>query len=29
MAIPQRIRDFLESQDVPYEALHHSQAFTS
>jgi len=29
MAIPQRIRDFLESQDVPYEPLHHSQAFTS
>lgn len=29
MAIPQRIRDYLDSQNVPYEALHHSQAFTS
>jgi Ala-tRNA(Pro) deacylase len=29
MAIPQRIRDFLDSQNVPYEALHHSQAFTA
>jgi Ala-tRNA(Pro) deacylase len=29
MAIPQRIRDFLESQNVPYEELHHSQAFTA
>jgi Ala-tRNA(Pro) deacylase len=28
MAIPQRIRDFLDSQDVQYETLHHSQAFT-
>jgi Ala-tRNA(Pro) deacylase len=29
MAIPQRIRDYLESQDVPYEELHHSQAFSA
>jgi len=29
MAIPQRIRDYLDSQDVPYETLHHSQAFTA
>jgi len=29
MAIPQRIRDFLESQNVSYEILHHSQAFTA
>jgi Ala-tRNA(Pro) deacylase len=29
MAIPQRIRDFLDSQNVPYETLHHSQAFTA
>jgi Ala-tRNA(Pro) deacylase len=29
MAIPQRIRDYLESQNVPYEVLHHSQAFTA
>jgi len=28
MAIPQRIRDYLDSQDVPYEPIHHSQAFT-
>jgi Ala-tRNA(Pro) deacylase len=28
MAIPQRIRDYLDSHDVPYETLHHSQAFT-
>ena len=28
MAIPQRIRDYLDSQNVPYETLHHSQAFT-
>jgi Ala-tRNA(Pro) deacylase len=28
MAIPQRIRDYLDSQDVPFEPLHHSQAFT-
>lgn len=28
MAIPQRIRDYLDSQDVPCEPLHHSQAFT-
>lgn len=29
MAMPQRIRDYLESQDVPYETIHHSQAFTA
>ena len=29
MAIPQRIRDYLDSQDVPYEQIHHSQAFTA
>jgi len=29
MAIPQRIRDYLDSQNVPYEMLHHSQAFTA
>ena len=29
MAIPQRIRDYLDSRNVPYEALHHSQAFTA
>jgi len=29
MAIPQRIRDYLDSQNVPYEVLHHTQAFTS
>jgi len=28
MAIPQRIRDYLDSQDVTYEPVHHSQAFT-
>src|SRR5208283_5277878 len=28
MPIPQRIRDFLDSQNVPFETLHHSQAFT-
>jgi Ala-tRNA(Pro) deacylase len=28
MAIPQRIRDYLDSHDVAYEPLHHSQAFT-
>jgi len=28
MAIPQRIRDYLDSQNVSYEQLHHSQAFT-
>jgi len=28
MAIPQRIRDYLDSQNVPYETLHHTQAFT-
>ena len=28
MAIPQRIRDFLDSQNIPFETLHHSQAFT-
>jgi len=29
MAVPQRIRDYLDSQYVPYETLHHSQAFTA
>ena len=29
MAIPQRIRGYLDSQNVPYETLHHSQAFTA
>ncbi len=29
MAIPQRIRDFLDSQNVFYETIHHSQAFTA
>jgi Ala-tRNA(Pro) deacylase len=29
MAIPQRIRDYLDSQDVSYEQLHHAQAFTA
>jgi len=29
MAIPQRIRDYLDSQNVPYETLHHSQVFTA
>ena len=29
MAIPQRIRDYLESQNVSYEMIHHSQAFTA
>src|SRR5271157_4795344 len=29
MPIPQRIRDYLDSQNVPYETLHHSQAFTA
>ena len=29
MAIPQRIRDYIDSQNVPYEMLHHSQAFTA
>jgi Ala-tRNA(Pro) deacylase len=29
MAIPQRIRDYLDSQNVPYDTLHHSQAFTA
>ncbi len=28
MAIPQRIRDFLDSQEVSYEQLKHSKAFT-
>jgi len=28
MSIPQRIRDYLDSQNVPYETLHHSQVFT-
>jgi Ala-tRNA(Pro) deacylase len=29
MAIPQRIRDYLDSQGVAYEPIHHSQAFTA
>ena len=29
MAIPQRIRDYIDSQNVPYETLHHSQAYTA
>jgi Ala-tRNA(Pro) deacylase len=29
MAVPQRIRDYLDSQNVPYETLRHSQAFTA
>jgi Ala-tRNA(Pro) deacylase len=29
MAIPQRIRDYLDSRNVPYETLHHSEAFTA
>ncbi len=29
MAIPQRIRDYLDSRNVPYDTLHHSQAFTA
>ena len=29
MAVPQRIRDYLDSQNVPYEVIHHSQAFTA
>ena len=29
MAIPQRIRDYLDSQNVSYETLHHPQAFTA
>jgi len=28
MAIPQRICDYLDSQDIPYDVLHHAQAFT-
>jgi Ala-tRNA(Pro) deacylase len=28
MAIPSRIRDFLDSENVPYEELHHQPAFT-
>lgn len=28
MAIPQRIRDYLDSHDVAFEPLHHSQAFS-
>ncbi len=28
MAIPQRIRDYLDSQNVLYETVHHSQAFS-
>jgi Ala-tRNA(Pro) deacylase len=29
MPIPQRIRDYLDSQNVLYEVVHHSQAFTA
>jgi Ala-tRNA(Pro) deacylase len=29
MPIPQRIRDYLDSQNVSYETLHHSEAFTA
>ena len=29
MPIPPRIRDYLDSQNVPYETLRHSQAFTA
>ena len=29
MAIPQRILDYLDSQNVSFETLHHSQAFTA
>lgn len=29
MAIPQRIRDYLDSQGVTYESMHHSQAYTA
>jgi Ala-tRNA(Pro) deacylase len=29
MAIPQRIRDYLDSQNVSYEVIHHSQAFSA
>ena len=28
MAIPSRIRDFLDSEDVPYEELRHQSAYT-
>jgi Ala-tRNA(Pro) deacylase len=28
MAIPQRICDYLDSQNIPYDVVHHSQAFT-
>jgi Ala-tRNA(Pro) deacylase len=28
MAIPSRIRDFLDSENFPYEELHHSLAYT-
>jgi len=28
MAIPQRIRDYLDSQNVVFEPIHHSEAFT-
>ncbi len=28
MAIPQRIRDYLESQNMAFEPIHHAQAFT-
>lgn len=29
MSIPQRIREYLDSQKVPHEWIHHPQAFTS
>ena len=29
MSIPQRIREYLDSQKVPHEWVHHPQAFTS
>jgi Ala-tRNA(Pro) deacylase len=28
MAIPQRIRDYLDSQNMAYEPIHHSRSFT-
>ena len=29
MAIPQRIRDYLDSRSIPYETLRHSEAYTA
>jgi Ala-tRNA(Pro) deacylase len=29
MAVPQRLRDYLDSQAAPYQPLHHTQAFTA